>query len=194
MVFWSCLALFKTFRSVSVDRGSSQHDVPACSLWDSCPIQTDLTGSRGDGQHNSNMPIVSISATIPIHLVSEFHFRMLSFVYQQPFSGTPDPRPLLSLSTAASVYAHRGRLLLTLATRGAGNTLKMTLTDMTYTRSDTITMNMEQAQNVILAVSDVLTTNRREETAEGKKQHREERDLKEVHGQVSPITTKCHHE
>jgi hypothetical protein len=32
----------------------------------------------------------------------------------------------------------------------------------------------------------VLTTNKREETAEGKEQHREERELKEVHGRVSP--------
>ena len=39
---------------------------------------------------------------------------------------------------------------------------------------------------VILRVSGVLTTNKREETAEGKEQHREERDLKEVHGWVSP--------
>ena len=45
---WPCLALF----GMSVDRfsvlshrWSSQHDVPACSLRDSRPIQTDPTGS-----------------------------------------------------------------------------------------------------------------------------------------------------
>ena len=55
----------------------------------------------------------------------------------------------------------------TLATRGAGNALKATLTDMTCTRLETITMNTEHAQNVISAVSSALTTSsKREETTE----------------------------
>ena len=64
----------------------------------------------------------------------------------------------------------------TLATRGAGNVLKATLADMTCTRSETITMNTEHTQNVILAVSSALTTrNKREETTEvreGREQRR----------------------
>ena len=111
---------------------------------------------------------------------------MLSFIYQLPLTGNPNPHLSLSLSTAASIYARRGQLLPILASRGAGNTPKVSLADMTHMKSDTITMNLEQARNVILAAFNVITPNRREETAEEKKQHREERDLKEVHGQVSP--------
>jgi hypothetical protein len=121
---------------------------------------------------------------------------MLSFVYQPSFSGSPHPRPSLSLSTAASVYGRQHWLLPTLATRGAGNALKVTLADTTCTRSDTTTMNTEHAQNVILAVSGVLTTsNEGEESTEvreGKEQQRgEERKehlSKEVHRPVSPTT------
>ena len=56
---WSCLALFETFCSVSVDRGSSQHDVLACSLRDSHLIQTDPLVHR---THNANeiMPEIAL--------------------------------------------------------------------------------------------------------------------------------------
>jgi hypothetical protein len=172
---WSCLALFRRQSSLCVDRSSSLYEVFASLLQDPHPIRPDPTGSRGNGQHDLNTPVVSISATIPICLVSEFNFRMLSFVYQQPFSGSPDPRPSLSLSTAASVYAHRGQLLPTLATRGVGNTVKMTLADTTYTRSDTISTNLEQARNLISGVSSVLTTNNREGTTEVREKKEQQR-------------------
>ena len=103
---WSCLALsIDIWIGFHVD-SSLLHDVLACSCRIHHQSQPDPTNSHGDGQHDSNTPIVSISATIPTHLVSEFDFRMLSFVYQQPFSGSLDPCPLLSLSTAASIYTH----------------------------------------------------------------------------------------
>ena len=120
---------------------------------------------------------------------------MLSFVYQLSFSGSLNPRPSLSLSTAASVYGRRGWLLPTLATRGAGNAPKATLTDTTCMRSETITTKMEHMQNTISAVSSALTTrNRGEERTEvrgGREQQRgEERNseyvLGEIHRQTSP--------
>ena len=51
----------------------------------------------------------------------------------------------------------------------------MTLVDMTYTRSGTISMNTEQVQNVILAASDVLTTNKREGTTEVREEKEQQR-------------------
>jgi hypothetical protein len=120
---------------------------------------------------------------------------MLSFVYQLSFSGSLNPRPSLSLSTATSVYGRRGWLLPTLATRGAGNAPKATLTDTTCMRSETITTKMEHMQNTISAVSSALTTrNRGEERTEvrgGREQQRgEERNseyvLGEIHRQTSP--------
>jgi hypothetical protein len=98
---------------------------------------------------------------------------MLSFVYQPSFSGSPHPCPSLSLSTATSIYERRGWLLPTLATRGAGNAPKVTLTDTKHTRSDTITTNMEHARNVILTVSGVLTTSNE---GEGTIEVREEKE------------------
>ena len=120
---------------------------------------------------------------------------MLSFIYQPPLTGNPDPRLLLSLSTAASVYVRQGRLLPILATRGAGNTPKVSLADMTHMKSDTITMNTEHARNMISAVSSALTaSNKGEEISEGREgreqQRGEERNseciLGEICGQVSP--------
>ena len=100
---------------------------------------------------------------------------MLSFVYQPSFSGSPHPRPSLSLSTAASVYERQGWLLPTLATRGAGNALKATLTDTKHTRSDTITTNTEHARNVILTASGVLTTsNKGEGTIEAREEKKQQ--------------------
>jgi hypothetical protein len=196
---FGCVWLFSVDSPACVvDRTSSLYEVFASLSQDSRPIRPDPTGSRGDGQHDSNPPVVSISAPIPARLVSEFDFRMLSFVYQQPFSGSPDPCPSLSLSTAASVYARRGRLLPTLATRGAGNALKMTLADTTYTRSGTISTNTEQARNVISAASDVLTTNNREGTTEVREKKEQQRGeagkdyiLREVLRQSSPTRVPC---
>jgi hypothetical protein len=120
---------------------------------------------------------------------------MLLFVYWQPFSGSPNPCPSPSLSTAASVHARRVRLLPTLATRGAGNTLKSALADMTHARSDTITMNAEHVQSAILAVSSALTaSNEGEEISEVRErreqQRGEERNSEcgsgEIKRQVSP--------
>ena len=140
------------------------------------------------------MPIVSISATFPAHLVSESNFHMLSFFYQQPFSGSPNPCPSPSLSTAASIHARQVQLLPTLATRGAGNTLKSALADMTHARSDAITMNVEHMRSAISAVSSALTTSNKgeeiSEVREGREQQRgEERNSEcssgEICGQVS---------
>src|ERR1700683_5204025 len=82
-------------------------------------------------------------------LVLESNFHMLSFVYHPSFSGSLDPHPSLSLSTAASVYARRVWLLPTLATRGAGNASKVAIADTNCMRLDTNTMNTEHMRNVI---------------------------------------------
>jgi hypothetical protein len=87
----------------------------------------------------------------------------------------------------------------TLATRGAENALKVALADMTCTRSDTITMNTEHAQNAILAVSSALTaSNEGEETTEvreGREQQRGEKNLECVLGEIhsQPNQGASHH-
>ena len=113
---------------------------------------------------------------------------MLSFVYQPSFSGSLNPCPSLSLSTAASVYGHRGWLLPTLATRGAENAPKATLADTTCTRSGTITTNMEHMRNAISAVSSALITRNggeeRTEVRGRKKQQRGEEKKQYISSEV----------
>ena len=172
-----CLIMFGSFpwtvvlacRQIIITiQGSSQ---------DSCLIWADPTDSHGDCQHDLNTPIVFISSTCPPPLVSESNFCMLLFVYQLSFSGSLNPCLSLSLSTAASIYGYWGWLLPTLATRGAGNALKVTLVDMTCTRSETITTNTEHIWNVISAVSSALIVRnrRRGENRSEKKEEAAER-------------------